>query len=180
MHSPRTFQNTKEAPWDACQSLEAHASLLVRFGPSNSAILHCLRSPPIKEALLPASHGAASGSGPQADLDSLTNPACYGRRPVLYHGVMSTCEEEVSLGPFLQTVIFSVPSKDSSFLGQKRNLEVGASPVFEFQHCPTVDGVGIPIPSSQWHFTTETLLGKVVRGAGNCVLGEAKPCLPSL
>lgn len=99
----------------------------MRFGPSNSATLHCLRSPPIKEALLPASHGAASGSGPQADLDPLTNPAHYGRQPVLYRGVMSICEEEASLGPFLQTVLFGGPSKDSSFLGRKRNLELGAS-----------------------------------------------------
>lgn len=177
MHSPRTFQNTKKALWGACQSLEAHASLSVRFDPSNSAILHCMRNLPIKEALFPASHGAASGIGPQANLDPLTNPAHYGRRPVLYHGVMSTCEEEVSLCPFLQTVLFGGPSKDSSFLGQKRNLEVGASPIFEFQHCPTVDGGGLSHSQQPMAFQNRNSSGQGGEGCWEWGVGGSQALL---
>lgn len=71
--------------------------------------------------------------------DPLPSPAHSGRRPILHHGVMSTCEEELSLSPSLPSVLFRVPSKVLSFLGQKRNLKVRASP---FAGEATADGGG--------------------------------------
>lgn len=68
---------------------EAHASLPVRCGSSNSASPHCLRSPSRKEALLPAPCGAASGSGAQADPDPLASPARVEDDPFC---IMGSCQ----------------------------------------------------------------------------------------
>lgn len=73
----------------------------------------------------------------------------------MYHRIMSTCEE-ISLWALTPppptpglTVLFRIPSKDSSLLAQKRNLELGAGPTVEcFNTTPLQVGGAVPFPAA--------------------------------